>query len=107
MTYRQVFAVEDLERRPDAGFAQVPVVLPGEVLQHGHQLRHIDVIVVVEMAEPPARKPRARRKRKGEDTAKLNPVVNEASAKTVVKKIRQQREGQKRKDTKKLKEAAN
>jgi hypothetical protein len=47
-----VLTVQDFQRSFDTRLAQVPIVLPGEILQHADQLRDVDVVVVVEMAEP-------------------------------------------------------
>lgn len=47
-------AVEDLERGADAGLAEVPVLLVVVVAQQLHEPRHVHVVVVVEVTEPPA-----------------------------------------------------
>lgn len=57
-------AVEDLQWGFNARFAQIPVVLPGVVRQCPHQLRDVDVIIVVEMTEPPCDFERRRRRKK-------------------------------------------
>lgn len=49
---RLVLAADDLERRLGARLAQVPVLLRAVVAQHPHQPRDVDVVVVVEVAEP-------------------------------------------------------
>jgi hypothetical protein len=47
--------VEDLEGRPDARLSQIPILLRTVFAQSGEQLWNVDIVVVVEVAKPPAK----------------------------------------------------
>lgn len=55
--------VENLEGSPYARFSQVPILLRTVFAQRGEQLRNVDIVVVVEVAKPPAKHIKERRVR--------------------------------------------